>query len=220
MDLAERLAGLIEIRRTSKPRYVVAIDGPDAAGKSTLARRVAAILAPSVVHASVDGFHHPRALRHAPDRLTGEAFYLRTFDLGRLEAELLRPFRSGATQVRLASLDYDSDESIEPRVEVPTGAVLVVDGVFLQQTALRDYWDLTIYLDIPPEVSRERGVPRDVSDHRSVETLLVEYEQRYLPGQQLYRDDCDPQASADILIDNSDPDEPHALRWPGAGTPA
>lgn len=214
MDLVERLAGLIEVRRASKPRYAVGIDGPDAAGKSTLAGRLTRALAPTVVHASIDGFHHPRAVRHAPDRITGEAFYRRTFDVDAFRTELLEPFRSGGGSVRTAKLDYDTDRAIEPRVDVPDAAVLVADGVFLQQPALREHWDLVVYLDISPELSRDRGIPRDVSDRRSVDTLAIEYEQRYLPGQQLYRTECDPTDGADILIDNTDLDAPRLIRYP------
>jgi uridine kinase len=213
VDLVNQLAHLIEHRRTTKPRYLVGIDGPDAAGKTTLARHLAAALTSPVVAASIDGFHHPRATRHAPDRLSAEAFYLRSFNTSALVADLLEPFAAGASEVRTATLDYDSDLPIEPRIDVPESALLIVDGVFLQQPALRDFWDLVVYLDVPPALSMERGLPRDVSVHRPYDELVTEYERRYLPGQQLYRDECDPIATADIVIDNTDLTKPVIARW-------
>ena len=48
----------------------------------------ATVNARPVVRASVDGFHHPRAHRHAPGR-TGETFWSRSYDYPALRRELL-----------------------------------------------------------------------------------------------------------------------------------
>jgi uridine kinase len=40
------------------------------------------------------------------------------------------------------------------------------------------------------------------------------YRRRYLPAQDLYRADAAPEASADVVIDNTDPARPHVVKWP------
>jgi uridine kinase len=60
------------------PFVRVGVDGVDGAGKSVFADELAGALrarSRRVVRASVDGFHRPRALRHARGRLDPEGFY-------------------------------------------------------------------------------------------------------------------------------------------------
>lgn len=45
--------------------------------------------------------------------------------------------------------------------------------------------------------------------------MILRYRTRYLPGFALYLDREDPQAVADIIIDNESPEDPQVLRWPG-----
>jgi uridine kinase len=61
--LLERMAELVGAVRCSHP-IRVAVDGPDAAGKTTLADELASVLrgrGRTVIRASIDGFHRPRA---------------------------------------------------------------------------------------------------------------------------------------------------------------
>jgi uridine kinase len=62
--------------------------------------------------------------------------------------------------------------------------VLLFDGVFLLHPQLRGCWDVGIF------------------------------RRRYLPAQDLYRADAAPEASADVVIDNTDPARPHVVKWP------
>jgi uridine kinase len=39
------------------------------------------------------------------------------------------------------------------------------------------------------------------------------YARRYLPAQELYRDEADPVAAADVVLGNDDPEHPAVLRW-------
>jgi uridine kinase len=67
--LAVHVDGLL----AQRDRIVVGIDGPDAAGKSTFADSLSDRLGTSTVRASIDGFHHPRAVRRRRGELsTGE----------------------------------------------------------------------------------------------------------------------------------------------------
>jgi uridine kinase len=48
----------------------------------------------------------------------------------------------------------------------------------------------------------------------TVERVTERYRKRYLPGQRLYRAQVDPEAIADIVIDNEDPQAPRLVRQP------
>ena len=77
---------------------LVAVDGADGAGKTELAEGLGLALADAgrtVVRASVDDFHHPRAHRHARGR-TAETVWARSFDLDALRRELLDPWETDA----------------------------------------------------------------------------------------------------------------------------
>ncbi len=180
---------------------LVGIDGPDAAGKTTLADRLAARLPGPVLRVSVDEFLAPRDVRYARGELSPQGCYRDCFDLSAFVADRLRPLRSG--------------ESSLGDVPVPQRAVLVADGVFLLRPELRPFWHLSVYLRVPEEVTlaRARARARDLA--RSARRAEVEhrYRARYLPGQALYRAEADPERAADVLVDNRDPPRPRMLRW-------
>jgi uridine kinase len=187
---------------------LVAIDGADGAGKTTFADGLAAAIGHPAVRASVDDFHFPQAHRHALGR-TGETVWSRSYDYRALRRELLDPWLAGpGSAYRCRWHDLTTDAYVEQQaVAVPEGGVLVVDGVFVQRPELRDVWDLVAYLDCPDDVRVARmaardGGPREPEhpDHR-----------RYLDAQMIYRDLCDPVATADLVIDNSDPSTPRVL---------
>jgi uridine kinase len=206
------LAGDIAVAAMAlgRPRTVVGIDGPDAAGKTTLADAVAASLTVPTVRASVDDFHNPSRVRRRLGELSPEGYYRDAFDLTALAQELLDPFTSGARTVRTQVFDLAADQPVEADpVAVPHAAVLVVDGVFLLRPRLRDWWSLSVYLHVPPVVSLERGLARDgdAPDARR------RYEERYLPGQEIYRVMADPAAKAHIFVDNADVQAPVVQRW-------
>lgn len=213
MDLTRLVAAEIE-RRLGPPgtRTLVAIDGPDAAGKTTLADSLVGLVSRPVLRASIDGFHRPRAARLARGPLSPEGCYRDTFDLRALVDELLDPFAAGAATVATGVFDHARD--LPARTEamhVASDAVLVVDGVFLLRPELRSRWSLAVHLHVPPETTIERALGRDADLMGGAEQVLVRYRERYLPAQELYRAESDPFAYADLVIDSSDPAHPVAL---------
>lgn len=187
------------------PRPVLlGVDGPDGAGKTRFADALVDELAGRglvVAQASVDNFHHPRGHRHAAGR-TAQSVWSRSYDYRAMRRELLDPWRRGpGADYTPVWHDVDTDEYVEPLVDtVPERGVLVVDGIFLQRPEIVDAWDLTVYLDVPPQVTVPRmaardGTPADVDHPDQV---------RYLQAQEHYRETCDPLGLADVVVDNSD----------------
>ena len=212
-SLVERVAALIEHLRVGR-RALVAVDGPDAAGKTTFARDLADRLARPALSASIDGWHHPREMRLRRGHESAEGYYLDSFDDDALVRECLDPFASGADRVRTAMFDHGTFGEVEALHEVPADAVLIFDGVFLLRPALRGRWDLSVYLHVPESVTLARAVQRDLQLFGTEENVRRRYERRYLPGQDVYRKAAAPLDHADIVIDNSHPADPVVLRWP------
>jgi uridine kinase len=189
---------------------LVAVDGPDGAGKTTFADALAdATPGRVVVRASLDDFHHPRAHRHAEGR-TGETVWARGFDYDAVRRELLGPWRRGVgTAYRRRWHDLATDAYLdETPSRVPELGVLVVDGVFAQRPEVRDAWDFVVYVDAPDDVRVLRMAGRDGvsadADHPD--------QNRYLDAQRIYLTRCRPRERADVVIDNTDPATPGIVR--------
>jgi len=208
----EELARLVlRVRRPHPVR--VAIDGPDAAGKTILADELASYIERSgrpVIRASVDGFHRPRAQRMVRGPESPQGYYLDSFDYPTLRAALLDPLGPGGSrEFRRRVFDFRTDEPVAAPVEVaPANAVLVFDGVFLHRRELFDLWDFSVFVAVTFAETRRRGAARDAALFGSEEEALHRYRVRYVPGQQLYFGEAHPQEKADVVVDNEDPDQP------------
>ena len=212
--LLVRIADSVRSFLANQARVIVAFDGPDAAGKTTMADALALLLGDSAIRASIDGFHNPRDLRLRRGPLSPEGYYQDSFDYERLCADLLGPFAGGARRILLHEFDYRSEGAEEAFVDgLPESAVLVFDGVFLLRPETRSFWDLSVYVDVPPAVSLHRALVRDLDLFGSAVEVTSRYEARYLPGQALYREESDPKPRATVVVDNSEPSRPVILRW-------
>jgi uridine kinase len=152
-DLLDALAERIVACAAAHPLRV-AVDGSDAAGKTTLADELAAPLRARgrpVIRASVDVFHRPRAERYRRGAASPEGYYLDAFDTAALRDALLLPLGPGGSRwYRCASFDFRTDRAVHaPLEEAAADAVLVVDGVFLLRPELVAHWDYRIFVEVP-----------------------------------------------------------------------
>ena len=213
MSLVDRLASVIDALRPAS-RVVIAIDGPDAAGKTTLAEVLAQNIARPALRVSIDDWHNPREVRMRLGDESPMGYFEDSFDYGAVSTQLLHPFRAGASHVRTAGFDFKTNARAEINAEVDSPrAALLFDGVFLLRPELLPLWDLSIYLHVPESVTLARALQRDAELMAGAEQVRRRYEQRYLPGQALYRAAASPLETASIVIDNSDPTTPNVIRW-------
>ncbi len=191
----------------------VAIDGVDAAGKTTLADELAVLLIQrgySVIRASIDGFHRPRAERHRQGANSPEGYYADSFDYDALRNVLLQPLGpQGNRLYRRAVFDYRTDTPSMTEEELaPEDAILLFDGVFLLRPEINDQWDYRIFVEVPFAVTIERAILRDSDLFGSAEATRARYHERYIPGQQIYLKAVDPLHHAQAIVQNEDPDHP------------
>jgi uridine kinase len=213
--LVSYLAGRIE--GVERPHTVrVAVDGPDAAGKTVLAEELVAPLRASgrqVIRASIDGFHNPAHVRHRRGRDSPEGYYRDSFDYGALTGSLLAPLGPGGSRrYRTAVFDYrtDSEAHVQTRL-AGVDAVLVFDGVFLLRAELDGYWDFSIFVEASFETTLARALRRDAATFGGVEEVRRLYGLRYIPGQRLYFAECSPKKRATVVVENNDPSNPFIL---------
>ncbi|RAO35782.1 Uridine kinase [Micromonospora saelicesensis] len=190
----------------------VAVDGPPAAGKSTLADELAVVLREQgrdVIRATIDDFLFPRAQRYPRGEYSAEGCYYDTHNYEALNRVLLDPLGPGGDRrFQPAVYDRTADAVLSPPVTAaPADAVLVFDGVFLLRPELIDGWDLRIFVSTAPEKTVERAVIRErrVSTRVDIERR---WRERYIPSQQLYFATARPTQYADIVVHNDEPQRP------------
>jgi uridine kinase len=222
-EIVKSIAG--RIARLESPHTVrVAIDGVDAAGKTTLADELAhcvAALGRPVIRAGIDGFHQPRSVRYRRGRDSAEGYYRDSFDLGGLIAVLLQPLGPEGTGVyRTALFDHRTDAPVDaPQRKAEPHAVLLFDGIFLLRPELRSFWEYTIFVRADFDVTLARALARDAASLGSVQSVECRYRSRYIPAQRIYLDTCRPEAHADLVIDNNDPTDPALVTGLGGNRP-
>ncbi|GIF95579.1 cytidylate kinase family protein [Catellatospora citrea] len=190
----------------------VAVDGPPAAGKTTLADELAVVLRAQgrdVIRATIDDFLFPRAQRYPRGEYSAEGCYFDAHDRHALKRVLLDPLGPGGDRrYRHASYDHAADTALSPpATTAPADAVLVFDGVFLMRPDLVDRWDLRVFVSTALDRTVDRAVIRErrVSSRVEVERR---WRERYLPAQQFYFAEVRPTEQADIIVHNDEPLRP------------
>lgn len=191
----------------------VAIDGVDGAGKTHFADELAAVLTERgvpVVRASVDGFHHPPAIRHVRGRGSPEGYFHDSYDYARLTGLLLDPLGpDGSGRFVRAVYDVHAESPVDAGTETAApGAILVLDGIFVHRDELVRYWDYSVWLEVPFDVSIPRGAARGYGDPDPAAAT----NRRYIEGQRYYIAACDPRSRATTVVDNTDLTRPLRLR--------
>ena len=195
----------------------VAIDGVGASGKTVLADGLADSLVGlgrTVIRASIDGFHRPRAVRYARGSTSPEGYLDDSFDYNAVRSCLLVPLGPGGNlRYRTAVFDFRSESPVDsPERTADPNAVLLFDGVFILRREFREVWDFSIFVDAGFDVTLTRALERDLSLFGSRRAVRERYERRYIPGERLYLKRCRPREHADVLVRNDEPANP-ALEW-------
>jgi uridine kinase len=120
---------------------------------------------------------------------------------GRLGADdFLNPPAARYARGRASPLGFFLDSydlaALRAAVLAAPGPV-IVDGLFLHRDELRDLWDYSVFLDVPEALSVARCLARDGP-------LPAGVGDRYVGGQRIYLERCDPRSRATLVIDNSE----------------
>lgn len=161
----EELTALITSRAAAAAdkRFLVALAGPPASGKSTLAAELAEKLSPGARVVPMDGFHYDDAVLIARG-LRQRKGAPQTFDCAGLAHLLTRLRREDEVAIPLFDRALEISRAGADIVG-PDDRILIVEGNYLlldqaPWSALRQHFDLTLRLDVPEDVLRHRLVGR------------------------------------------------------------
>ena len=196
-----------------RTRCGVAVDGPPAAGKTTLADELALVLrnrGREVIRCTIESFLLPRAQRYRRGEDSPEGCYHDSFDFDALHRVLLDPLGpAGDRRFQHAVYDRDTDTALSPPVTTAAAdAVLLFDGVFLLRPELIDRWDLRLFVSATFEQTLARARIRDLAPMGSATRVEQRFRNRYLPSQQHYFDTIRPTDLADIVVLHDEPERP------------
>jgi uridine kinase len=161
-ELLGRLTHAVESVTVAHPTRV-AIDGPPASGKTTLADELAVVLrgrGRNVIRATIDDFVFPRAQRYRRGEYSAEGCYLDAHDTGALKRVLLDPLGLGGDRRFLRTIyDHASDTALShPLATAPSDAVLrYIPAQRLYFTTARpaDHANIVVHNDEPQQPAWE-----------------------------------------------------------------
>ncbi len=179
-----RYAAVAEIAAVADdyPRRTVfvGVDGRGAAGKTSFAELVAAVV-PRAVVVHVDDFAGPAV----PE-----------WDWERFREQVGVPLLTGRP-AHYQRWDWGTDSGAEWH-DVPTRCVLVVEGVSSTRAEVRLPWDYTVWVDAPREVRLRRARERDG------DAMMQRWLEDWLPSEERYVEREHPQERVDVIVDGSD----------------
>lgn len=165
-EIATLIADRLPKVTKAKGRSMIAVAGPPASGKSTLAEVLVAELRAQSRAAgllTMDGFHLDNAILETRG-LRQRKGAPETFDLDGFHALASRV--AHGEHVYVPAFDRDRDLSVNAAREIGTDIrLVVVEGNYLLLDEpgwrdLRDLWDFTVFLDIPRDILKARLLAR------------------------------------------------------------
>jgi len=197
-DALDRLGFANGLAHARLPR-TLGVTGHSGSGKTIFARDAAMVLrsrgqAAAVV--ALDDFMNPDA--QAID-LTSTAFVpkerafdhlTQAFAVDELVQSVLEP------HARNEPIAFERGPA---RIEVPSGAVLVLQGLFLLHPLLREKLERVVHLEVSESQSLRRVAGRDARKHGPESLLRVR--RHFLPTQRAFDEQIDPRTNADLVLD-------------------
>lgn len=180
----------IETLLAGRERVFVAIDGPCASGKTTLAQTLNRRFGGNVLHMD-DFFLRPE--QRTSERLAEPGGNV---DRERFESEVLGPLCAGHA-VRYRPWDCHAGGFSDPHAVEPA-RVTIVEGSYSMHPALRGYYDCMICLAIAPAEQLRRLEARNPR-------MLQRFVDEWIPLENRYFEATGIRTAADMVVDTALP---------------
>lgn len=185
MTPVDQALPIIDEAMKGRKRLIVAIDGPCASGKTTMAAELAARRSCPVIHMD-DFFLRPE--QRTRERLSEAGGNL---DRERFAQEILRPLATGEDFTYRPFLCRSM--TFGHPVRVPSAPLVLIEGSYACHPALRRAYDLCFFLSVEPSIQRERLRLREG------EARLAVFEQKWIPLEEKYFRECRVQEDCILL---------------------
>lgn len=186
MDARQPIVDRIQVLRNSTEFLMVGIDGRGGAGKSTLADYLSSQFSRTAVVHMDDVYRSSLQRKHLPSGIGSN------YDRPRLVEHVLTPLRDSHT-ARYQRYDWDHDD-LADWIVITEVDIAIVEGVSSIADDVVDYYDLTIWVETSAKTCLDRGLARDGESARQ------QWEEIWLPGDEIYISTQLPHKRADIVI--------------------
>ena len=153
----QKVVALANAHKGGRP-FFIAIDGHSAAGKSTLARRLAACFHHNVAVVYTDDFYRPMN-EEKRFRLTAQEGYEYYYDWQRLKQEVIQPLSVSKVAV-FKVYDWQNNKLGDWKTIEPAN-VVIVEGCYSARPELVPFFDLIILVETSPDERRRRQAERN-----------------------------------------------------------
>ena len=170
----------------SEKKVIIAVDGGSASGKTTLSRMLEEIYQCTVFHMD-DFFLRPE--QRTPERY-GQAGG--NVDRERFLSEVLEPLSMGE-DVLYRKFDCASMTLAEGE-RVIAERLVIVEGAYSMHPELEGWYDFSVFLDISPELQRERIL------HRNSNEKAKSFFERWIPLENAYFEQTDIRNRCKMII--------------------
>lgn len=188
-EILTAVTAAINTLRREHAQLLIAIDGRCASGKTTLAATLSEIYGCPVVH--MDHFFLRTSQRtKARLRTPGE-----NIDHERFLQEVLLPLREKGT-CTYRPFDCATRELAEP-ITVQMQDIGIIEGSYACHTALREYYDLRLFLSVDPQKQLARIAARNGEDG------VAAFKDTWIPLEEAYFSAFDVAAHCDFCFDTS-----------------
>ena len=188
-DEFEKIYRVLENASTERPSTIVAIDGPCASGKTTLAKKIAQRCRARVI--PMDDFFLPPELR-TPQRYAqpgGNVHYERFL-------KEVAPFLSEEQIGK--EISYRpfccKEMAFGPLRRIPWAPVTVVEGSYSLHEALRSLYDIRIFLTVDAEEQERR-----IRSREGPEGLVI-FKEKWIPLESRYFETGHPEKCCDFIL--------------------
>jgi uridine kinase len=177
---------------------LIALDGPSGAGKSALASFLAKQLDATIVPS--DHFFAAEITRAGWDARSARDRAAEAIDWRRMRRDALEPLRA-SKPARWHAFDFDAGTRPDGTyamqaafTERQPARVIILDGVYSTRPELADLIDLSVLVDVPMEVRRERLAVREAA------SFLESWHSRWAAAEAYYFAKVRPLASFDLVV--------------------
>ncbi len=166
--------------------FILAIAGPTASGKSTLAKRIRNKLSERSILISHDSYY-----RDQSEKTLEERRKTNYDDPKALETELLVEHLNlllKGKSIEMPVYDFSLHTRKKETIKVEPKPVIILEGAFiLWDKALRDLFDLKIFIDVEADVRLARRIKRDIEERgRNLEFVLYQWFTFVKPGEEKF----------------------------------
>ena len=154
---------------------IIGIAGGSGSGKTTLVERLAEQFGEDVSILNHASYYTPRPDLTAEERAALNFDHPASFDTDRLISDL-EDLKAGKT-VHVPVFDFAIHDRLEETRTVPPTKVILVEGMLIfENKALRNLFDIRLYVDTDADVRLLRRILRDTRERgRDLESVIEQY---------------------------------------------